>query len=888
MPIEVVYDDKPAAPPGGIEVVYDTAPPPPVAPPQEQGILDRVMSAMNVPGEMLRGAVGLPTPEATERSTENFLAPYLGKTGGALAGRLHGLVYGAATDPLSLIPVGALAKKGKAGIEAVKWLNRAFTGMQGYSTVQSAEQAVPLVKDAIAKGELTPEAGKAIVDVVAGGVGTALGYAGEKHLGRMGETPPAPTAPPVDLPAGDRAILERLAAASAADKAGGIRPELQGEPLLKKDVTTAGRAYGGVDDLVREILAKAPDAAPAPPAASLRDPNVVSGSELPAPRRGVTPEDIAAAPPEAPPAEFPPVEPEPEPPIEGAAPAPEAQPVAAPLLLPEGSRAMAGGRSGTARSPRPDRAALIEQQRALIEQLKREGTDMTAGNPAAGPEAGALIIPAGRDPLAIHGRSGLVQKAGNLLHQVVSASKAVRFSWDISAAGRQGRATLWEAPGKYLEAFKHQFDYWKDPKAYEARGQQIRAEMAELGMTPEGVKLGITIGGEERGLAAREDVFGSEWAEKHVPGVAASDRAYSGFLSEMRWEVFKKWIKPFLDNGMSFATHPEQFKAAAKAVNAMTGRGSLGEWQSAAKQLNTVFTSPRAIAASYQKFAMMLDRTVPDTVRARMLLNQLKGYSALLTLLGVAKSAGAKVETDPLNPDFGKARFGKVRMDFFGGDLQIIRTIAATIAGRRERLSGEQQPVTPLEPTLDYARNRLAPVPRTAVELGLPKNPAAQKEAAEDAWKNWVPLVGEAIPELAKVEPSIPRLITELAGEATGWAGVDVYGEPPALSEEDKTAYEDKYEAERATAEARRNAAIPPDTSKVKTPREKADTVKKGLKRELYKEKIMKALRAGDQTAAYRLQLEAADEDIDISVDDLIERLEGQKKDETGRESIRP
>jgi hypothetical protein len=324
MPIEVVYDDAPAAPvaaappPAPIEVVYDDAPA------AEPGLLDRISSMMSGVGEKARGAVGLPEPSELGEGAAGYLgratlAPFLGI--GALApgeiaskaADVYGRIgYDTLTNPMNAIPFSAIAKRGTAGIEIVKNLNRAFTVLQANGAIEPVKELIAQTKDAWAKGKLTPEFTKSLIETVISGAGVAGGVAGEVNIGRQQRTAAAAeaaakaaAAEPVGpsaavreaIPQADIEILERLAAA----KARGLEavPEATPDPSLPvpkaKPAKVKGREFTAVDEELARILAES-GRTPSPDVvspSSLRDPSVAA--EFAAPR-AVSAEDLGGPP----------------------------------------------------------------------------------------------------------------------------------------------------------------------------------------------------------------------------------------------------------------------------------------------------------------------------------------------------------------------------------------------------------------------------------------------------------------------------------------------------------------------------------------------------------------------------------------------------------------
>src|SRR4029077_13331357 len=57
--------------------------------------------------------------------------------------------------------------------------------------------------------------------------------------------------------------------------------------------------------------------------------------------------------------------------------------------------------------------------------------------------------------------------------------------------------------------------------------------------------------------------------------------------------------------------------------------------------------------------------------------------------LAIAAKYGANVELDPRSSDFGKIRVGKTRYDIWGGNQQLVRTIAQLAPTRHNGVWGQ-------------------------------------------------------------------------------------------------------------------------------------------------------------------------------------------------------
>jgi hypothetical protein len=212
-------------------------------------------------------------------------------------------------------------------------------------------------------------------------------------------------------------------------------------------------------------------------------------------------------------------------------------------------------------------------------------------------------------------------------------------------------------------------------------------------------KLNMTELGKTAGL--REEQFGSDLAETLTGGkrspIRASGRAYTAFLDKTRADVFDHLIARAqtqtkidrilgpLGRKQVEDIHNEKFlKDLGRYINSATGRGPLGtHLQGAATALNAVFFSPRLLASRLDLIFSPITYAKADPfVRREALRSMFMLAGTASTLLYLAsRIPGAKVVTDPRNPDWGKIKVGNTRIDIGGGFQQPLRLFAQVATG---------------------------------------------------------------------------------------------------------------------------------------------------------------------------------------------------------------
>lgn len=304
----------------------------------------------------------------------------------------------------------------------------------------------------------------------------------------------------------------------------------------------------------------------------------------------------------------------------------------------------------------------------------------------------------------------------------INLSRALVTSSEFSAVLRQGLFIVTSNPARLPGAMADMFRAFRSKEKAHRAMEEIRNREDYQDFQQSGLYIA-----EEGGrLAQMEEAYMSRWATK-IPIVAGSQRAYVAFLNRLRADSFSA-LKRSYTNVKTY--NPEAGKIFAGAINAWTGRGSLGRNEAALVGLNTVFFAPRFVASRFQtilglpilKAAMSKDFTTTRLI-AKEYAKFLMG-SAVIYALG--SSAGAKIETDSNSSDFGKFVWGKVRLDPMGGLIQSTVLLSRLISGKTKDLSGRVTPIRGKVPygkpgaaeiTGKFLRSKLAPVPGALLDV---------------------------------------------------------------------------------------------------------------------------------------------------------------------------
>lgn len=329
----------------------------------------------------------------------------------------------------------------------------------------------------------------------------------------------------------------------------------------------------------------------------------------------------------------------------------------------------------------------------------------------------------------IAGRSDL-QKIGATLIEAINLSRAIKTSFDLSGLLRQGGLLVAGDPTLAPEAMRKMLIALKSPEGEFAVNREILSrknyhlyEKGKLYLAEHGMKL-----------SDMEEVYMSRWAEK-VPGVAASQRAYTTVLNVIRANKFDIMLEKLCKD--SHKPTEEELKAIGRFINEFTGRGTVEGREMALVGANTIFFAPRYVLSRFQ--VLMGHSMWGGTARTRTLIAQeyAKTFAGLAVVVGMGLMMGATLETDPRSSDFMKLKFGNTRVDLFAGLIQssvlisrVLTEETKTISGRVLPLSGETIPYGGAN-TWDiisrFIRSKFSPVVGTAVDIKTGKDIVGNK-----------------------------------------------------------------------------------------------------------------------------------------------------------------
>ncbi len=274
-----------------------------------------------------------------------------------------------------------------------------------------------------------------------------------------------------------------------------------------------------------------------------------------------------------------------------------------------------------------------------------------------------------------------VRKVLETGRDVLNLARAAQTSFDLSAVLRQGGFITLAHPVRAAKIFPAMLKAFASEKGLFELNKEIQARPnAELYKSS---KLHLNDPNDPH-LSKMEEAYMSRWAQK-IPGIAHSERAYTGFLNRLRADSFDAMTKSL--------GHPptiEEAKAISNFVNVATGRGNLASAAGAAVSLNTAFFAPRYVLSRFELLAGQPLYHGTAGTRIAVAKEYARFLGGLAIVYGLAKASGATVSTDKTSSDFGKLKFGNTRVDMLSGLSQTSVLLSRIATGKISTPHGVQ------------------------------------------------------------------------------------------------------------------------------------------------------------------------------------------------------
>jgi hypothetical protein len=381
-------------------------------------------------------------------------------------------------------------------------------------------------------------------------------------------------------------------------------------------------------------------------------------------------------------------------------------------------------------------------------------------------------------------------KKANLVKNIIGLPRAVLATLDLSAPLNQGWGML-----SRKEFYKNISTMFKSLKN-EDNFLNIQAEIMTRDTFKRAKKAGLRINDLGENLELREEAFMTTLLDK-VPGVSASQRAYTSFLNKLRMDVFDDLLSKAEIAGEDVGLGSKDLEDIANVVNAFTG----GYGQTNAL-VNAALFSQRKLQSTIK---MIDPRTYTDpktskTARkaaTRNLLGSLAITATILTLAHVLGGDNIEIEEDPRSSDFGKIKTGNTRLDVSGGNASYATLISrlltqktkSTNTGVISKLGYGFGSPTGFDVSVNFVRNKFSPLFSLIVDSFSGENSIGEKKTIpQSVVDRFKPMFINSIYELYKDDSTGAFGKAVLTVPALFGAGLSTY----SISEnwQDKTSQE--------------------------------------------------------------------------------------------------
>jgi len=376
-----------------------------------------------------------------------------------------------------------------------------------------------------------------------------------------------------------------------------------------------------------------------------------------------------------------------------------------------------------------------------------------------------------------------------------TAMTTLDFSMGLRQGGPVAARNLPEWANANVESVKYAFDtdYFK-----KAMGDIIEDDGFSTITQKMRVRLPAVLGDHEElvnsaGLLEKIPLYGK--------GVAASDRAYTGGLTKLRYNIAKQWLDSIggVDEALSKMSDKDLLDMG-NVINTFTGSGGRpGGWtERNMTTLSSTLFAPRLWASRLSMLNPVYYASLAPVARNRALqyMGSFLGTATTALTLGLATATAAgkdaSVDLDPRSSDFLKLRIDNTRYDVLGGLQQNIVLLARLATG--QKVSSETGELATLgdgygapsrfDVVVDAITNKLNPLLGYAAELaqsghdkdgnlitkfGDPLNPLVEGA------KMFAPLAPTGIADTYADTGNLPLSIAENVPAFFG-VGVQTYG----------------------------------------------------------------------------------------------------------------
>ena len=318
-------------------------------------------------------------------------------------------------------------------------------------------------------------------------------------------------------------------------------------------------------------------------------------------------------------------------------------------------------------------------------------------------------------------------KRANVIENVLGLPQAAMSLFDLSAPLNQGwglmsRKEWWNNLAPMIEAFNR-----------ESAFRDIQADIITRPNYKLAKRAGLRLSDLSENLFEREEIFMTTLLDK-IPGMAASQRAYIGFLNKLRMDSFDDLIKKAKLAGEDVSLGSKAAEDIATIVNAFTGGYGRTD-----PLLNAFLFSPRRIRSAVKILNpyTYINPKTSKTARKAAIRNLLGSLAMTGSVIALAGLHGAvETEEDPRSSDFGKIKVGDTRLDISGGIASYVILLSRILSGEIKssntgaikKLGNNYTSTSGFDLTANFIRNKLSPLASLIIDVLTGENAVGEKK----------------------------------------------------------------------------------------------------------------------------------------------------------------
>lgn len=323
--------------------------------------------------------------------------------------------------------------------------------------------------------------------------------------------------------------------------------------------------------------------------------------------------------------------------------------------------------------------------------------------------------------------NSLNPKRANVVENVLGLPQAAMSSFDLSAPLNQGwglmsRKEWWNNLAPMIKAFTR-----------ESAFKDIQADIITRPNYKLAKRAGLRLSDLSENLFEREEIFMTTLLDK-IPGMAASQRAYIGFLNKLRMDLFDDLIKKAKLAGEDVSLGSKAAEDIATIVNAFSG--GYGKTD---PLLNALLFSPRRVRSAVKILNpyTYINPKTSKTARKAAIRNLLGSLAMTGSVIALAGLHGAvETEEDPRSSDFGKIKVGDTRLDISGGIASYVILLSRILSGEIKssntgaikKLGNNYTSTSGFDLTANFIRNKLSPLASLIIDVLTGENAVGEKK----------------------------------------------------------------------------------------------------------------------------------------------------------------